>query len=1282
MRKRLLGLFCVLSCIQLYAADFVTLRSEAPGQIQLTEEALMATHLRIEGSIDARDFETLKKVTINRTRVLDLSDATIEYYKGYGCYVDLSPSYIVGNKPVIEYRANVLPNYAFCEMRDNSLYKWCAGSTTLSRIILPKTLEDIAPNAFVDCTKLIELCTVEGSNLTSKDNAVVYTKDEKRLVRVAPAYSGKLELSSLTDEVDSCALVDVSLSGLIITSEEIPSFKGASLVKSAYIESKLVDECKAIFPELDCIETIQTIEVTNNETEGILTALGELGCKRDEVRSVIVSGVLSQEDVNALFALPNLYYADLSNATTTSTYVKLNQTKMCEVKMPQGSYRLDICENSFLSGNLVIPEGVHGLYYIENNHKEIVFPSTLTSLYEVSFKNSNIRKADFSACVELTQMNSVFLGCANLTTLILPPALESLSGVSDAPIQYITFPETLQELDYFNGSDLEEIVLPASLKKLSGFSEMSKLRKINASKATALSQISHDVFNSCPFVETLDLSDSPITEFYGFNGGQDTAPKTRIVAMGGTKHPAPFIPNRISSVKLPSTLKLIEGFNDSPLLTEVNLDHCYQLERISGFDNCACLEKISIPYSLKQFDLTLNGCANIQSIRSAALQPPTINASLSTDKMSQITVYVPVGKKGVYYMTEGWDKCKEVVEIGYSVMAEQNSNSYMIDGTGLYNTGESVTLSAAPYSANELQSAIVKGWYINDTWHEGETVTFVPDANCVVNPVYALSAPDFSLAQISFVFQAPKDTIHTIRIGVEGTIKIFDENGVVIQDKTNSYKEYTLQLKQGTQKYAIVGNIFDIELNPKVFQQQTNTPVMSQLMIKDKGIRFFTAQYLGLEMLDLSGCPQLNRVSAYGNNLQTLVLGDKPQLTSLSLGRNALQELDLSGSPSLESLSAYENNLQTLVLGDKPQLTTLDLAGNALQELDLNGCPSLESLYTNGNNLQTLVLGDKPQLTNLLLEGNALQELDLNGCPSLVYLSANENNLQTLVLDDKPQLTSLSLGRNALQELDLSGCPSLESLSAYENNLQTLVLGDKPQLTNLYVPENALKELDLSGCPSLESLYVDMNELKHLDVPSAQLRWFSWRHNPMAFSCLTPQLYEDLKKSDQFSDEYRTCYTFSVLKDMIDENGVLDLTYELSKNTQSSATEIVLSGPNEEIESGKFSLSEREYPYRMTFTNPNYPQLFFESYFKIADLTGIDELMENNLKIRVAGSSVFVSDLKDNTEVALVTSAGMVLDKAKYSCDGITLNTNNYKGVCILQISNEVSNVDVKLIIN
>ncbi len=1239
MKQRLLFLFCVLSSIRIQASDFVTLRSETPGQIQLTEEALMATHLRIEGPIDARDFETLKKVTINRTRVLDLSDATIEYYKGYGCYVDLS-SWIVGNTPVIEYRANVLPNYAFGEKRDNSLNTWCAGSTTLSRIILPKTLEDIAPKAFVDCTKLTELCTAEGSNLISKDNAVVYTKDEKRLVRVAPAYSGKLELSSLTIEVDSCALVDVSLSGLTITSEKMPLFKGASLVNTAYIESRFADECKALFPETDCIEKLQTIEVTNNETEGILTALGELGCKRDEVRSVVVNGVLSQEDVNALLALPNLYYVDLSNATTTSTYVELNQTKMCEVKMPQGSYWLDICDNNFLSGNLVIPEGVHGLYYTGNNHREIVFPSTLTSLYEVSFKNSNIRKADFSACVELTQMNSVFLGCANLTTLILPPALESLSGVSDAPIQHITFPETLQELDYFDGSDLEELVLPASLKKLSGFSEMSKLKKIDASKAAALSQISSDVFNSCPFVEILDLSNSPITEFYGFNGGQDTVPETRVVIMGGTKHPAPFIPNQLRSVKLPSTLKTIEGFNNSPLLTEVNLDHCYQLELISGFENCVCLEEISIPYSLKLFNLTLDGCTNIQSIRSAALQPPTISTSLPAEKMSQITVYAPIGRKGVYYMTEGWDKCKEVVEIGYSVMAEQNSNSSLIDGTGLYNTGEAVTLSAAPYSANELQTATAKGWYVNDTWHEGETITFIPDANCIVTPVYTLSSPDFSLAQMSFVFQAQKDTIHTILIGVKGTIKIFGESGEVIQDKTNSYKDYTLQLKQGMQRYAIVGDFDDINLNYLGSQQQTSNTTMSQLVVNNKGVKYITAQSLGLEEIELNNATGLIELSLYWNNLQ---------------------EIDLTGLSSLSVLKLSHNNqLKTIIWGEHPELWGLNLG------------------YTSYN--APLDLRCFPNLIDLDVSGNTYKELNLSGCPSLKTLYASDNSLQSVVLSDNPQLTFLQLSGNALQNLDLSGCPSLKSLYAYNNNLQSVVLGDKPQLATLSLGGNALQELDLSGCPSLENLDVYQNELKHLDVLSTQLRWFNWSDNPMAYSCLTPQIYENLKKSEQFSDEYQTNYTFKVLKDMIDENGFLDLTYELGKNAYSSATEIVFSGPNEEIESGKFSLSEREYSYRMEFTNPNYSQLFFESYFNIADLTGIDDLMKNNLKIRVSDNSVFASGLKDNTEIALVTSTGIVLDKAEYSCGEIMLNTNGYKGVCILQISNGISNINVKII--
>ena len=43
------------------ADDFVTLVSSGAGNLQLTDDALMATKLRVEGHIDAREFETLKK---------------------------------------------------------------------------------------------------------------------------------------------------------------------------------------------------------------------------------------------------------------------------------------------------------------------------------------------------------------------------------------------------------------------------------------------------------------------------------------------------------------------------------------------------------------------------------------------------------------------------------------------------------------------------------------------------------------------------------------------------------------------------------------------------------------------------------------------------------------------------------------------------------------------------------------------------------------------------------------------------------------------------------------------------------------------------------------------------------------------------------------------------------------------------------------------------------------------------------------------------------------------
>ena len=1123
-------IFLLLVCLKTTASDFVVLQSEKAGNLQLTEDALTATNLKIVGHIDARDFATLKEVTINRTRVLDLSEAHIDSYTGYGCWINLGSSNYVQDVN-IKYQENVLPNYAFSEARDNSLSKWCEGSYTLREIILPKNLVDIGPSAFAACSALKEIRIEEGSLLKSVDNAIVYTQDEKRLVSVAPAYSGKLSLSPMVEAIDSCALEGVMLSGLSFNSPHIPSIKNASLIKTPYVQSSQLEECKQIFPDVDCVEEIKTITIQVNEQDDILATLGNMGYRRNDVRSVVVTGILSANDLTDLFALPNLYYADLSNAKTTSSRLVLSGTKLCEVKLPKGNYYLSMTKNDYLIGNLVIPEGVNGLSYNGNRHTSVVCPSTLMKLDDSSFGRI-IHEADFSACKGLQEISG-FYNCSNLESLLLPSSLEILSGVSGAPIKHIDIPNSVHTLTAFAGCDLEEIILPESLIELGSIKDMAKLKNIDASKAVSLKTINSGTFDGCPFVLNVDFSNCPLTYFYGFNGGRDVAPNTRVVVMGGTKYPAPKIANKLSSVKMPSTLENIEGFNNSPLLKEVNLEHCYRLKEIEGFENCIQLEKIAIPSATTTFNLTLNGCDNLKTIRCASLQPPATSASLDSEKLKQITLCVPIGCRGVYYMSEGWSNCKDVVEVGYSVMVDASSSASVVIGSGMYDKGMPVTLTAAPYLANELQYANVYGWFINDEWMEGDTVTFVPTANCMVRPEYRLSAPDFSMAKFSFSLNAKNDTTHYIKLGLQGSAKIYGEDGVLFETtKTDGYRDYTLQLHKGIQKFAITGDLYHARLND---YNQYNTTVMTDLQIKDKEILYLDVPSLGLQDIDLINCPNLTDLSCYNNQLQTL---------------------------------------------------------------------------------------------------------DLSECPNLEYLSCRNNQLQSL---------------------DLSACPNLASLNCDNNQLQSLLI---------------------ENCSKLQSLYVNDNELKQLYVTSDSLQRFNWQDNPLAFSCLTPQIYEKLKQSDQISDHYKSVYSFKVLGDMIDEEGVLDLTYELNANAYSSNTEFIFTGVAEKVSNGKYTLSDPNWNYQLILKNSNYPQLEFVSHFSLAKITGIQNLVKDNLKIRITDGFVHVSGLSEMMALSLVSSNGMVLDRVNTSNGEALLQTRGFKGVCILQLSRggKIQKIKVRVI--
>ena len=122
-----------------------------------------------------------------------------------------------------------------------------------------------------------------------------------------------------------------------------------------------------------------------------------------------------------------------------------------------------------------------------------------------------------------------------------------------------------------------------------------------------------------------------------------------------------------------------------------------------------------------------------------------------------------------------------------------------------------------------------------------------------------------------------------------------------------------------------------------------------------------------------------------------------------------------------------------------------------------------------------------------------------------------------------------------------------------------------------------------------------------------------------------------------------------------------------------------MANAREEAERGKFLLPNPEGYYLLTMTNPYYPQLRFQMYFRIADLTGIEGVMKENLKISVAGNSVSVGGLKEGTALTLISANGMVLDKKSATSGEAVLNGNGYKGVCVLRIANGGATQEVKI---
>ena len=290
------------------AADVVTLASPGPGRLQLTPEALIATHLKVTGSIDARDFATLKAATMAATQVLDLSEATICEYRGTGgSYTPITPDWIVGNGKPRLYPAGELPVHAFTRVGDNLFSKWHYGAA-INKIILPAGLRSVSPEAFWKMGYLAEIEVPEASATARSVGGAVYDRGLTRLLAVAPRHTGCLMLPATVTSVADSALHGATLGGIEIKGAAKVSFGEQGEVSCPYVIAPNPADYAETFPGIDVTDKIDEVVVSNAAEGQLARTVGDMGLRAADVRSLTVSGTIGAADVEWLGQSVQLVY--------------------------------------------------------------------------------------------------------------------------------------------------------------------------------------------------------------------------------------------------------------------------------------------------------------------------------------------------------------------------------------------------------------------------------------------------------------------------------------------------------------------------------------------------------------------------------------------------------------------------------------------------------------------------------------------------------------------------------------------------------------------------------------------------------------------------------------------------------------------------------------------------------------------------------------------------------------------------------------------------------------
>lgn len=204
-----------------------------------------------------------------------------------------------------------------------------------------------------------------------------------------------------------------------------------------------------------------------------------------------------------------------------------------------------------------------------------------------------------------------------------------------------------------------------------------------------------------------------------------------------------------------------------------------------------------------------------------------------------------------------------------------------------------------------------------------------------------------------------------------------------------------------------------------------------------------------------------------------------------------------------------------------PNIDTLDIENNLIEEIDLSCNTKLTSLFCGNNKLKALDISKCQYLASLYCEHNEITSLSLTNNTELKYVSCNYNKLTTLDISKCTKLSSLSCSYNSLTSLDISNNVDLKKLSCGDNKIATLDISNNILLEYLFCNNNQLTSLDTGNNINLDSINCSDNQITNLDFSNNQ---------PFALLSLFNNKYVVYKGADNSIDLSKLPGKFDITK--------------------------------------------------------------------------------------------------------------------------------------------------------